>query len=122
MKKIGIIIGISIIAVGAMLLTPIFQQRPRWPTVSDPNALLAECAIISDSAPAGQYPQQKWGPAIQTLRPRFVVFEEKRINIVLSTGGIGESWGFMVYPDLRTNGPSGVAESKIVVPGIFRYK
>lgn len=122
MNKIRLIIGFAVLGVGMLLLIPILQQRPHWPTLADPNALLGECAVISDTAPAGQYPQQKWGPAIQALHPRFVLFEEKRINIVLSTGGINDSWGFMVYPDLRTNGPADIVTSKMIVPGIFTYK
>lgn len=93
MKKIGLIIGIAVLGAGTLLLIPILQQRPYWPKVADPNALLGECTVISATAPAGQYAQQKWGPAIQALHPRFVLFEDKRINIVLSTGGIGDSWG-----------------------------
>jgi hypothetical protein len=122
MKKIGWIIGIVVLAVGMLLFIPILQQRPRWPTVAEPNALLGECTVISDTAPAGPYPKEKWRTAIQALHPRFVLFEEKRINIVLSTGGIGDSWGFMVFPDLRTNGPADVGTSRMIVPGIFTYK
>jgi len=122
MKKIGWIIGIVVLGVGLLLLIPILQQRPRWPAVAEPSALLGECAVITDTAPAGQCPKEKWGPAIQALQPRFVLFEEKRINIVLSAGGIGDSWGFMVFPDLRPNGPADVATSRMIVPGIFTYK
>jgi hypothetical protein len=125
MKKIGcifgIIVGIMVLGVGMLLFIPILQQRPRWPTVAEPSALLRECVVISDTAPAGEYPKEKWGPAIQALHPRFVFFEEKRINIILSTGGIGDSWGFMVYPDLRTSRPADVGTSRIIVPGIFTY-
>jgi len=123
MKTIGIIIVVLVLAVGALLLYPILKQAPRWPTPNDWNPILAECAHISDTAPAGQYPKEKWGPALRSLNPRSVVFEDKRINIVLSTGGIGDSWGYLIFPDLRTNTPSADgARFRMIEPGVFTYK
>lgn len=114
---------VVVLAVGALLLYPILEQRPRFPTITDPHQLLAECAHISDTAPAGEYPAEKWGPAIRSLNPRFVRFENKRINIVLSTGGIGDSWGFLIFPDMRTNAPSADgARFSMIKPGVFTYK
>lgn len=123
MKTIGIIIGVLVLAVVALVLYPILAQGPRWPHPADWNPVLAECAHISDTARAGLYPEEKWGPAIRSLNPRFVRFENKRIDIVLSTGGIGDSWGFLIYPDMRTNAPStDGARFRMIEPGVFTYK
>ncbi len=123
MKTIGIIILVLVLAVAALLLYPVLKQAPRWPAHGDWNPVLAECAHISDTAPAGLYPEEKWGPAIRSLNPRSVRFENKRINIVLSTGGIGDSWGFLIFPDMRTNAPSADgARVRMIEPGVFTYK
>ena len=124
MKTIGILFVVLVLALGALLLYPILKQRPRFPTITAPQQLLAECAHISDTAPAGAVPRAKWGPAILSLNPRHVVFRNKRVGIILSTGGIGDSWGFVVFPDLRTEAPSAddASRFRMIEPGIFTFR
>lgn len=122
MKMIGIIVVVLALAAVSLLLFLILPLSQRWPTPDDWSPIIAECAYIADTAPAGVYPKDQWGPAIRSLNPHLVASGNDRINIIIGTGGMRGSWGFMIYPDLRTNVTSDYAAGfEMVEPGVFKH-
>ena len=122
MKKIGIIVSALVLAVVALVLYATHKLTPRWPTPDEWSPIIAECARIADTAPAGVYPKDQWGPAIRSLNPHLVASGDDRINIIIGMGGERGSWGFMIYPDLRTNVTSDYAVGfEMIKPGVFKH-
>ena len=66
-----------------------------------------------------------WPVSVMALHPMAVYSNQDSIDIIISGGGIGPlSWGYLIYPDGRTN-PNTSSDFIIkgpVCPGIFKYE
>ena len=117
----------------ALLIYPIIKAaRPSWPKINDPNQLIAECSKLMPSNEEiskidwtvyVKITKSDWPESVKALNPRYVSVHENYMNITISTGGINPGWGFLIYPDKRTEA---VARSERITeiehPGIFRYE
>ena len=73
---------------------------------------------------SGEISKSEWPESVKALNPRFVSVYENSLVITLSTGGINPAWGFLIYPDKRTDttAPRGLVLLGRVNPGIFKYE
>jgi hypothetical protein len=118
-----VLLGIILLGCAAfVVLPPIFKtSRPSWPPVDDPNALFQECANLVKTP--GRIEEANWPPSVRKLSPRYVRADREHVNITISTGGIGASWGYLVYPDGKpTAVPSGLLIRETVRPRLFKYE
>jgi len=99
-----------------MVFTWMNASRAVWPPVNDSAALLRECATLLDHP--GRVQEPNWPASVRSLKPVRVHVRNDCIVITISTGGIGASYGYLVYPDGRvtTTPPSG----GLVYPGLFK--
>ena len=111
-------------ALGAFLLIyPIVKvSRPHWPKINDPNLLIAECSklIVND----GEISKSEWPESVKALNPISISVYENSLAAIISSGGIDAAWGYLIYPDKRTETvpPGGKRILGIEHPGIFRYE
>jgi hypothetical protein len=117
-----IYIWVFLLACGVWFFYPALQTaRVVWPPINDPNALLQECAGLLKTP--GRMEEADWPPAIRKLSPRFVRVDPEYVEITISTGGIGASWGYLVYPDGKpTAAPRGLLIRETMGPGLFKYE
>lgn len=121
--KIAFYVCFALIAVYyvSMLWIWVRASTPVWPPVSNPNTLLTECATLVDRP--GQVEEPNWPPSVQSFNPRGVYVLDDCVAVTISGGGIGAGWGYLVYPDGRsdTTPPSELLIHEYVCPGLFKY-
>ena len=78
-----------------------------WPCISNADTLVAECDQLVRGMATGraegdnpviEVPSSKWPPSVAALRPRGVFVRRTSVDIYLSSGGIGTSRGYLVFP------------------------
>ena len=122
--KTLIVLLLTAILSGALLLIvyPIYSVSSiHWPKVDSYEEFLDDCDQLLEQYKEGtDVPKNAWPEALLRIEPRYVFIEDGYINIVISTGGIGDSWGLIVTSkdidavptySLRTENPR-----------VFRYK
>jgi hypothetical protein len=123
-----------VVGYGCYLLSALLGSSVEWPPVNDPAVLLRECATLLDHAGQaiepnsvrsipGQVEEPNWPASVRSLKPVRVYARKGYVGVMISTGGIGPAWGYLVYPDGRseTAAPSGLLIRSLVCPGLFRY-
>jgi hypothetical protein len=79
------------------------RQFGTWPSIRDPSALRSDCsrllAIPDWSVRPVDIPPERWPTSISALHPRSVTVRDGVVDLFLSSGGIGSSYGYLVFPD-----------------------
>ena len=117
----GVVLGIA----AGLLAYPIIKySRPAWPRIEEPSALLVEADALCKATPFGKIPKEQWPPDIASLNPQYVTTSEGKLYVTISTGGINPSWGYLIFPDGRTDGTAdiGIRVLGTTAPGIFRFE
>jgi hypothetical protein len=97
---------------------------PRWPIINNPSALLQECNPLLRNIPSFIEDANNWPESIKNLSPMTVYGTKNYVDIRISGGGVGNGWGYLVYPNFGTNTlvPIDYIILGSVYPGIFRYE
>jgi len=106
-----------------LFIYPIIKvSRPHWPKINDPNRLISECSKLMVNE--GIISKREWPESVKALNPRSVSARENYLVLTISSGGIDAAWGYLIYPDKRseTVAPRGIRILGIEHPGIFRYE
>jgi len=99
-----------------------FGGRRRWPPVADSATLLGDCATLLSQP--GPIEEEDWPPSVKSLRPISVNARDDVVVIMISKGGIGGPYGYLVYPDGRKTAvvrPGNDTSIRFVAPGLFKY-
>jgi len=97
---------IALVAVG--ILAAIFvswdfaisRHFGAFPKIADTQKLREDCRSILAGFPASSsIPKEKWPDSITKLNPKSVSIHKHAIDIFISSGGIGPSFGILVFPD-----------------------
>lgn len=69
----------------------------KWPKVSSPEKLISDCEqLLSNYAEGENVPIDELPASIAEIDPQYVYVEDGFIKIIISSGGIGDSWGLIV--------------------------
>ena len=120
-----LVIGLALCIGAGLLAYPIIENsRPTWPRVDDPAILLSEAAVLCHATPFGTIPKGQWPSGIASLNPQYVTASQGHLCVTISTGGINPSWGFLIFPDGRTDSTTevGLRVLGTTAPGIFRFE
>jgi len=107
-----------------LVVQPIVSARPKWPRIANQEALLSDAQRLAVEAEGSMIASNLWPESVSMLKPRYVFRRADHLEIIMSTGGIGPSWGYLVFPDKRTSQQS-TADVRILKqagPGIYRYE
>ena len=118
------IIAAPCVALG-LLIYPIYHaSRPSWPKIVDPAALLIEANALCRSTPLGLIPKENWPTEIASLKPQHVTTTQGHLYVTISGGGINASWGYLIFPDGRSEGiaDNGLRVIGTVAPGVFKFE
>ncbi len=130
-RLLFLLIVLLIVAGCAALLTsvlpPLFiaaLTRSSLPQISDPAALLKDCAVLLASGAQGEIKSNKWPFSIWRLHPSYVQSYGDSIWITTSSE-LGEgTHGYMITPAARGKGPLVIVDHKSlteIYPGICSY-
>lgn len=117
--------GVVLCVAAGVLAYPIVKySRPTWPKIEAPSSLLVEADAICRETPFGTIPKEKWPAGIASLNPQYVTTSQGHLCVTISTGGINPSWGYLIFPDGRTDGTAeiGLRVLGTTAPGIFRFE
>ena len=117
--------GVVLCIAAGFLAYPIVKySRPTWPKIAAPSSLLDEADALCRATPFGTVPKGQWPSGIASLNPVDVAAAQGHLYITISTGGINPSWGYLVFPDGRTNGVAvvGFRVLGMAAPGIYRFE
>ena len=83
-------------------------SKREWPPIARGGTLVSACNTLLASHPSGDtVDPSAWPEPIQALAPRHVSVRGDAVYILISGGGIGAGWGYLVTPKANA------------VPGIF---
>lgn len=94
-----LLIVVAFLAVVAVFLRPVIGvSRPSWPVINDADkvSILSTLEKWSHEGRNGVIPKNQWPLAIASLKPRGVSLNGKQMEILISGGGIGPGWGYLV--------------------------
>jgi hypothetical protein len=96
---------------------------PSWPKINNPSKLIEECKPLLRNDP-DFIEHANWPESIRNLSPMNVIGDKEYVDIRISGGGVGNGWGYLVYPNSKTNSsaPYDYVIEGSVYPGIFRYE
>jgi hypothetical protein len=96
---------------------------PSWPKINNPSALLQECNPLLRNIPSFIEDANNWPESIKNLSPMTVYGTKNYVDIRISGGGVGQGWGYLVYPNFGGNtlAPIDYIIEGSVYPGIFKY-
>jgi len=110
----GVLFTLFIVAVG-LLVYPIFRVN-RPPAIKNPIQLVADCQMLvelkhkgkltleeKDPWTRGSIILEQWPVSLAELEPRGVYVLDDRVTILVSTGGIGPSFGYVIPYLKQTN-------------------
>lgn len=95
-----LILVIAGIALGGLAVLAYVSDyaRPKWPKIDDPKALIREGRAIVAVQKTGPLEQSGWPASIKKLSPLGVTVSNGRyVEIVISGGGIGPSYSYIVF-------------------------
>jgi hypothetical protein len=108
-----------------MFIQPIVSaSRHRWPIISNQESLLRDAKSLLGGNDRKEIESNRWTTSVSMLKPRIVFGGNDYLEITISAGGIGPSWGYLVFPDKRTSQYSS-PDFRILGaegPGIYRYE
>ena len=123
MKRLGLILlGLMVLCVAFLVLFPVHNAIAiSWPKLESPETIVKECEFLLNNYPERSIvPVDEWPPSLAEIKPRDVFVKDGYVDIVLSSGGIGDSWGLIVASKSLATVPSYAIKTKN--PRIFRYK
>ncbi len=97
-------------------------SKREWPPIANGGALLAACETLLASQPEGDaIDPSAWPEPVRALSPRHVTARGDTVYILISGGGIGAGWGYIVTPEadsvpgrfLRANRVWGAGHEKV---------
>jgi hypothetical protein len=96
---------------------------PSWPKINNPSKLIEECKPLLRNDP-DFIKEVNWPESIKNLSPMNVYGEKEYVDIRISGGGVGQGWGYLVYPNFGANTlvPIDYIILGSVYTGIFRYE
>lgn len=125
-KLIVFILLILVAVTFGLLIYPIIKtSRPQWPRIEDPKALLIQSQGLLGHVDSQGITPEEWPEAIKAIMPKYVHVYDDSVVLTISTGGINPSWGYLIFPDGRTDdicAPSGIKILEMSYPGIFRFE
>jgi len=69
-----------------------------YPAIQDRNALLSDCRSLIQRFPKNaNIPKENWPASIMTFKPKGVSTGTDSIDIFISSGGIGPSYGLLIF-------------------------
>lgn len=105
------IILITIFIFFCFILWP-FIRINMWPRIDNAEILVKDCKTLILQKSLGKLEfnprksyfsegliEEYWPDSIKKLKPRAVYIEEGYVSILISTGGIDPSWGYLVLPE-----------------------
>ncbi|MEM0967609.1 MAG: hypothetical protein AAGJ81_15790 [Verrucomicrobiota bacterium] len=97
-EKLGLFVFALLIIVFILTSYSIYRSVAiPWPRISNPEDLVHDCEILLRSYPKGfDLPRNSWPKSVSDLDPQYVFVDDGYVKIVLSGGGIGDSWGLIV--------------------------
>ncbi len=98
-NALTLVIVVVLLAVAAAFLRPIIGvSRPNWPVITDTDkeSILSTLEKWSHEGINGIIPKNQWPLAIVSLKPRGVNLYGKQMEILISGGGVGPGWGYLV--------------------------
>ena len=111
----GMLLAIFAVLAGSLFFY-IFKPTTRDFSIINPEQLISECQQLvelkqqgnltldeSDQWTRGSITSTQWPPSIVALQPRGVYVLDDRVSILLSTGGIGPSFGYVIPYLPKTN-------------------
>ena len=119
------LVAIGLLAVLFYLFVqPIVSARSKWPRIANQEALLSDAQRLAVETEGSMIASNLWPESVSMLKPRHMFRRADHLEIIMSTGGIDPSWGYLVFPDKRTSQQStaDVRILKLVGPGIYRYE
>ena len=81
------------------LFNLLFSHGREWPKINNKKLLLEECSILINKMNYGELDKSEWTDSIISLKPKYVYINKDYVMIIISTGGIGSSWGYIIVPE-----------------------
>src|SRR5258708_36341989 len=80
-----LILGAIALISCVLILYPILENGPGWPSIENPSALVEDCNVISKSFETGEVPESKWPARVRELHPvKVFVTKNDNVEIMLS--------------------------------------
>ena len=112
------------------LVYPIFKVN-RPPPLQNPIQIVADCQSLvemkqrgelkldeSDKWTVGTLAKEQWPSSISALIPRGIYVLDDRVSILISTGGIGPSYGYLI-PYLKITNYNHIGRGRLPTNGIY---
>ncbi len=112
------------------IVYPIFNVN-RPPPLQNPIQIVADCQSLvemkqrgelkldeSDKWTIGTLAKELWPSSISTLKPRGIYVLNDRVSILISTGGIGPSYGYLI-PYLKQTNYNHIGRGRLPTNGIY---
>jgi len=115
------------------IVYPIFKVN-RPPPLQNPNQIVTDCQSLvemrqrgelkldeSDKWTIGTLSKEQWPSSISALKPRGIYVLDDRVSILISTGGIGPSYGYLI-PYLKHTNYNHIGRGRFPTNGIYISK
>lgn len=116
---------LAVLLSGVLLLVvyPIYNVSAiYWPEIDSYVDLLEDCdQLLQEYNEGVNLPRSVWPEPLLRMNPRYVFVEDGYIDIVMSSGGIGDSWGLIVVARTQS-GAVPLYMIKTKNPRVFKYK
>ena len=112
------------------LVYPLFKVN-RPPPLQNPIQIVADCQSLvemkqrgelkldeSDKWTIGTLAKEQCPPSISALKPRGIYVLDDRVSILISTGGIGPSYGYLI-PYLKHTNYNHIGRGRLSTNGIY---
>lgn len=119
MKILNAIFICGVISILGFILYPAYSAiRPDWPEITEDKKerILEFASGLED----GRVAPEDWILEIEEMKPRSVYFEKGVLEIILSSGGIGPGWGYLVLQEEKEIRGYKILRSKD--PRFIRFK
>mgnify|MGYP003607236035 CR=1 FL=1 len=105
----------------------------RLPPINDPVQIVADCQSLvemkqrgeltfdENSRPRGALATGQWPSSITTLNPLGIYVSDDRVSIMISTGGMDASYGFLI-PYLKQTNYNYIGRGRIPINGRYISK
>ena len=101
LKIFGVCVLLVILAAVAIVGDLLYYSRPTWPAINDEARLISDTNLLISTHHTQVLPATEWPESIRRLRPfRVIIGENEFLEIVISPGGIGEPYSYIIFKSL----------------------
>ena len=143
---LGVMVLLALILYGSFEALYYFGQKSMWKDIENPSALVNDCKMLIEQKEKGTIEffdkregfklegtlkESFWPNTIRNLNPISVSVEKESVSIMLSTGGIGACFGYLISFKEILNAPTnykkwpiinGLHLQKSKYPNIYKWQ